>query len=89
MKPQFKNIANLIESKRLEAGLTQKQLAKLLGYNNAQTVSNIERGACSLPTKNLNQACTVLKISHQAMTEALVADYLVKIETNLKGELDL
>jgi DNA-binding XRE family transcriptional regulator len=89
MKLQFKNIAKLIESKRIEAKLTQKQLSTLLGYPNAQTISNIERGYCNLPLKTALQVCSILKIDVDLMADTLKADWEAKLNNILNNEVEL
>ncbi len=44
-----KNLGDFLRQKRLEAGMKQITIAKVVGFKNAQFISNIERGACSTP----------------------------------------
>ena len=47
----FKNIAELIKTKRLQhpKGYSQSELSHLLGYKNGQFISNVERALCNIP----------------------------------------
>lgn len=74
MKPIFKTIGNYTKEKRLEAGLSQASIARKLGYGSAQFISNVERGLCNYPAKNLKKLEKLIKIdlsyTHQLMVEA-------------------
>jgi len=53
------NYAVYLKNLRLKAGLTQAEVAKVLGYSNPQFVSNWERGI-SLPA--VNSLATLAKL---------------------------
>ena len=61
-----------IKIARIKKGLTQKQLAKLLGLEYA-TVSRWETGANNIPSDKLIQLTKILGVS---------ADYLLGLEDN-------
>lgn len=46
---------------RQRAGMTQAELAKALGYDNAQFISNIERGESRLPLNKVRTFCVITK----------------------------
>ena len=48
MKP-FINLGSVLKEWRIEMGLTQMTVAKVLGYTSPQFVSNWERGMCLPP----------------------------------------
>lgn len=52
-----------IKEARRRAGLTQIQLAGLLGYRDSTSVVWIEKGVSPLPTNKMNVLCHVLSIS--------------------------
>lgn len=70
---KYTNSAKLIKSIRLKAGLTQVEFSKLLGFDTAQFVSNIERASCALPAKYAR------KISSLVTKEALLKAYLLDV----------
>lgn len=72
----FKNIANLVKTKRIQhpKGYSQTELSNLLGYKNGQFISNIERGLCSVPLKNLSEVANVLNISSNELRDAILKD---------------
>lgn len=72
----FSNIAKLVREKRLAnpKGLSQNDLSKLLGYKNGQFISNVERGLCGVPFKNLNKLCEILLIEQPELKAAILKD---------------
>ena len=50
-----KKIGIQIRAKRESLGMTQKQLADLLGYSNEYTISKIENGKFSVSLDNLEK----------------------------------
>ncbi|RTL05210.1 XRE family transcriptional regulator [Candidatus Dependentiae bacterium] len=69
---KFKNQAKLIKSVRLKAGLSQSQMAKLLGYKSGQFISNMERGICGLPPESHKKIRGL--VSKQALLSAVIQD---------------
>ena len=77
---KYKNSAKLIKSIREKAGLSQLEFAKLLGFDNAQFVSNIERGVASLPAKRIN------KIKSLVNKDLLLSAYLADVKSTWLDE---
>lgn len=50
---------------RVDAGLTQKQMAEKLKLKNGQAISNIERGLSPLPPKHLKKIARLVKVEPQ------------------------
>ena len=73
----FKNIANLIRTKRLQhpKNYSQSELSNLLGYKNGQFISNVERALCNIPLKMLTRVSEVLNIEPQDLKDAILADH--------------
>ena len=63
MKSKFKEVGEMLRKKRKERGLTQSELANVLGYSNAQFVSNIERGLANIPVSKIRKLSKVLRSS--------------------------
>ena len=83
MKKQFKTIARLVKSRRIEVSLSQKELSERLNLGKAghQFISNVERGMCGIPAKNINDASIALRYPKEKIIEAMVMDeaiYLTK-----------
>lgn len=71
----FNNIAKLVSNRRQNLGLTQTELSIMVGFKNGQFVSNIERGLCSIPAKDIVKLADGLKINSSLIVEAMVLDY--------------
>jgi transcriptional regulator with XRE-family HTH domain len=73
----FKNIAQLIRSKRLQhpKGYSQSELSHLLGYKNGQFISNVERALCNIPLKMLVRVSEVLDIDPEDLKTAILKDH--------------
>lgn len=57
-----RSLGNYLKQKRVQAGVTQSEVAKKLGYSTPQFISNIERGLCSPPLKNLKVLMKMYRI---------------------------
>ena len=71
----FKNIAKFVKEEREAAGLSQSEMAKRIGWNNGQFVSNIEREQCSLPVKLIGRASVVLKCNPKNIKRVIEMDF--------------
>jgi transcriptional regulator with XRE-family HTH domain len=80
---KFNNIAKLSLEARIKSGLSQVEVAKAVGYRNGQFVSNVERGICSIPTKNLKKYCSTVKLNVNDAITAILNDYQETITEEL------
>ena len=73
----FKNIAELIKSKRLQhpKSYSQSELSHLLGYKNGQFISNVERALCNIPLKMLSRVSEVLDVNPGELKSAILRDH--------------
>lgn len=73
----FKNIAELIKSKRLQhpKSYSQSELSHLLGYKNGQFISNVERALCNIPLKMLSRVSEVLDVNAEELKSAILRDH--------------
>lgn len=55
-----KEIGELIKNKRLELGLSQDQLAKLMGFKNRTSIFKIEKGIASITVEQLQEFSKIL-----------------------------
>jgi len=65
-------IAKLLRDGRVQSGLTQGEVARKLGYQTAQFVSNWERGMTTPPGKTLRKLVDLYDLSHAIVYEALL-----------------
>jgi transcriptional regulator with XRE-family HTH domain len=77
-------IAAFLRNGRLNAGLSQKQVADELGYDSVQFVSNWERGLRTPPGKTLLKLSKMYNISADALYEILLQERISKVEKELQ-----
>lgn len=66
--------SRLLKSSRRGAKLSQRDVAKNLGYTSAQFVSNWERGLSSPPVETLPKLCELYKCKPMPLINARLAD---------------
>lgn len=59
MEEVYKNI----RKRRVELGMTQKELARLAGYENRSSIARIERGDTNLPHSKIVEIAQALKVT--------------------------
>ena len=80
-----KELGKLLYEKRIEANLSQKDVAYKLGYGSPQFISNYERGICSPPLKKLKKIAKLYNIKPK-----IIADLFIKYSTqSIYTELDI
>lgn len=84
---RFKNMANLIRSKRLKKNKQQREVAVDLGYLRcSQMISNVERQLCTIPPAKAKKVCASLEIEKEEFISAYLADEVDMLETAFKIE---
>ena len=72
---KFNHIAKLVRINRHKLGLSQNDIAKMIGFaSSGQFVSNVERGLCSIPFRKVKTAAAVLGIEPSEVIDAIVED---------------
>jgi len=69
------NTGHLIKEARLDERITQRILAKRLGYDTPQAISNIERGARKLEIHKIDLLKKSLGLTRKQVIAAMVLDY--------------
>jgi transcriptional regulator with XRE-family HTH domain len=83
----FLNVASLVKNRRLELGLPQRELSDSLGYKkniNSQFVSNIERGLCGIPLKDVPKYAEILKLPVDDFKKAYLKDMELRFDIKIK-----
>jgi transcriptional regulator with XRE-family HTH domain len=57
------HLGEKIKARRMELGMSMRDLAEKLGYQNHSTISRIEAGAVDLPQSKISQFAEVLQTS--------------------------
>lgn len=68
------NLGVYLKQKRQETRITQKEVAKKLGYTSPQFVSNFERGLCAPPLKNLKSLVKLYRIQPEEIIDLIVKE---------------
>jgi transcriptional regulator with XRE-family HTH domain len=78
-------IRKLLKTSREKKKLTQVGLSKLLGFDNPQFVSNIERGLAGVPPKHFKKLAQILDIRPERFINAYIQDEIVRVTKIVKG----
>ncbi len=71
--------------KRVEAGLTQKQVSDKLKLKSPQSISNVERGLAPAPIKMLKVLIQMYRIDEGEILHRLIALQVDQLERQLYG----
>lgn len=80
----YPNIARVLKDARLKTGFTQGDLSKVLGFKNAQFVSNVERAICSLPPYKAYLTSEFLNSDPKELRQAAIDDFIYKYDNAVK-----
>ncbi|MCM2281688.1 MAG: helix-turn-helix domain-containing protein [Bdellovibrionaceae bacterium] len=67
-------LAAFLKKKRIDAGLTQSEVANELGYSSPQFISNWERGLANPPVFILRNLTKLYKVSSDEMFNKLMQE---------------
>jgi transcriptional regulator with XRE-family HTH domain len=84
-KNEQKEFGEFLKQKRLKAGLSQSEVAELLGYSSPQFVSNFERGLCAPPLPALRLLVKAYGLSINDLVKRLLKQQQRLIEDALSG----
>jgi transcriptional regulator with XRE-family HTH domain len=80
MKKQFPSIAKLVKDKRKELRISQYSVSFDLGFQaRGQFISNLERGLCSIPKKDIAKLSSILKVDQDEIITAMIEDYALEL----------
>lgn len=79
-------IHSFLKEKRVQAQLSQADVAKELGYSSPQFISNWERGLVLPPLQTMSTLVKLYKLNREDVIERLVAHSRHEIESHLKSK---
>jgi len=82
------SLGKFIRDRRKKVGLSQWDIARELGYETAQYVSNWERGVSNPPMKTLKKLGELLDVQPDEFFNELLADTLKSAERNLRTQFN-
>lgn len=77
-------LGDFLKEKRQNAGLSQGDVSKKLGYGTPQFISNWERGISSPPINALKKIASLYNISADELFEVLLEETILQITKDLK-----
>lgn len=78
-----------LKNRREKLNITQSTLAQNLGYENAQIISNIERGVTAIPQTRVSEFAIVLKCNPTEMNLRVIASSFKEEEAIRAADLAL
>lgn len=84
MRFSMRTLSGYLKEKRIESGLSQLDVAKVLGYSSPQFVSNWERGLVSPPLETIAVLVELYKVPPSEVIEYILKETKAYLEANLK-----
>ena len=84
MKALHIELGEMVRNYRIKAGLTQLELATMMGYESMQFVSLFERGLSRIPQQGIGQLIELLKIPEKKFTDKMVKEYTINLLLDIK-----
>ena len=72
-------LGKFLKEKRIEAGLSQKEVSDKMGWKTYQMVSNNERGMSNPPMKSISKLAKLYKIEASDIAEHMRVDEIKRI----------
>ncbi len=89
-KQHYINLGIALKDARIKKGLTQGEVARLLGYSSAQFVSNAERGLCRLPFEAISRLVRLYEMDAEVVISGFLrtheAHYREVFKMNLRQQ---
>ena len=92
MKKKFKEVAEALKRLRQAKGVSQYQLAMKISTKPrpfSQMISNIERGLCSIPEKQILAFADALSVDASLLIEAMCVDHALNLNRNLQKQREV
>ena len=80
------DLGDFLKKSRLAVGLSQKEVASVLGYKSSQFVSNWERGLSSPPLGTFRELCKLYRTSEKDMFQIVREIAVKKLEDDLRRD---
>ena len=80
----MRTLSSYLKEKRMERGLSQLDVAKVLGYSSPQFVSNWERGLVSPPLETVAVLIELYKVPPNEVIEYILKETRTYLEAHLK-----
>lgn len=77
------SLSSFLKEARTHAGLSQRDVADILGYDTPQFISNWERGISEPPIKSVKKISRLYKIDSDDLFYEILDNKILMIKTNL------
>lgn len=77
-------LSRYLKDMRIKKGLTQIEVARILGHRSPQMLSNIERALCAPPLKCLSEMVRLYDLDSERTIEMCLAPVRAELEKALK-----
>lgn len=74
------NLSSVLKHARINANLSQKELAEKMGYKTAQHISNNERGVSQPTMATLKKLCNILHLCPHSIAKEMMEEDIERIE---------
>lgn len=78
------NLGDTLKNLRVNAGLSQKEVAEILGYDTAQFVSNWERNISIPPAGSTDKLAKLYSVQKEQLVEAIISNYILDCEAKMR-----
>lgn len=78
--------ATFLKRKRVDAKMSQKEVAETLGYSTPQFISNWERGLSSPPMKALKTLADLYRVRGEELYDLMVQNAVERVRSQLEVE---
>ncbi len=85
-RSRVEQLGVVIREARLAKGLSQSELAKLMGFRGLQFISDWERGVASVPMKRLAELARHLDLPRDRLFDLLLEFSIDRLKADLKSE---
>ncbi len=84
----MKSIAfkDYLKNKRLERGLSQKEVSDKLGYTTPQFISNWERGLSAPPIDVFKKIASLYHVSSEEMFDIFLSEEIERVKISMKDK---
>ena len=72
---KYKDLGKYLKQRRLEAGYSQGDIGKRLGYTSAQFISNFERGNCAPPLAALKTLVNLYQMDVEDVISLILKEH--------------
>lgn len=76
----MRKVGAILREMRREAGLSQGQVSKKLGFTSPQFVSNWERSLVSIPSRHVLKIAKLYKVNPSKLINPMVAEYRERLK---------